>query len=1116
MRMTVLPLDTDRLGRSHGRPGAIVRASSCCLVGAVLGLLASAGGPSPAADSPSRVNYERDVRPVLAGACYKCHGPKKQEGGLRLDQRTAALRGGDSGPVLRPGKSANSPLIQRITAADEEVRMPRAGEPLDKVQVDLLRRWIDQGVEWPDAAAGAPAEHWSFRPVQDPPPPVQGTEWVHNPIDAFVLAKLEASGLHPSPPADRVALVRRLYLDLHGLPPTPDEVARFASDHRPDAWERLVDRVLANPRYGERWARHWLDLARFAETHGFERNLERPAAWPYRDYIIAALNEDRPYDRFVFEQLAGDTVGADAATGFLVAGPFDDVKSREVKFQMIQRQDELADMINAVGTAFLGLTLGCARCHSHKFDPISHKDYYALEAVLAGVQHGDRPLRGAEERRKARLTALEQRTAALERQLEPHLLRLREPVNPVQNTESFPPVRARFVRFTTLATSDGLEPALDELEIWTAGPSESDAMRMLARKEFTVPTAQSGEDEQLRQATLTVTCDDHCVVWLNGQRVAANDHWPVPVRVDVTKAVRRGRNVLAVECRDDKKPAGLLLRLSVLLPGGRRLHVVSDESWRQASSAPKGWETTDFDHANWSPTVSVGKYGSPPWGNVLAAVKPTDADKDAPAPHWIWSTSARNLALASTGAKATASGSLNDNPLRHQLAFVNDGRPGDAAAWVSDTPGRGWVQIELPEPALMERVVWGRDRTKNYDDRVPTEYRIEVASEPGKWQTVAGSDSRLPFGAEKNERLRYRFDNLTGDVRQRAEAQLAEFIALRAEQEAVQDTPATVYAGKFESPGSVRRLARGDPMQPKDVVGPDTVSVLGTLGLSADTPEPQRRVALAKWFTDPKNPLTARVMVNRIWQHHFGTGIVDTPSDFGTQGSRPTHPELLDWLAGRFVESGWSMKQIHRLILTSNTYRQSSRSNPHGQAADADSRLLWRYPPRRLEAEPIRDSILSVSGVLDMRMGGPGFSSFKPTQHHVRVYVPKDREGPAEWRRMVYMTKVRMEHDAVFGVFDDPDGGLVCPKRSRSTTTLQAFNLLNSEFMIQQSELFARRLRAEAGERPADQVRLAFRLALGREPDAAEAAAGEKLVASSGLSALCLALLNGNEFLFTP
>jgi hypothetical protein len=953
----------------------------------------------------------------------------------------------------------------------------------------------------------ADGEHWSLQPVKDPKlPVVSKKDWPRNPIDAFILAKLQAAGLEPSPAADRVTRIRRLYLDVHGLPPTPPQIERFINDRQPGAYERLVDRVLASPRYGERWARHWLDLARFAETHGFERNLERPLAWPYRDYVIAALNDDKPYDRFIFEQLAGDSVGVDAATGFLVAGPFDDVKSREIKFQLIQRQDELADMINATGTAFLGLTLGCARCHTHKFDPITHKDYYALQAVLAGVQHGDRPLKSVDERKhKQRLTLLEQKIAALEKQLGPYKLRLREPVNPEQNTEEFAPLKARAVRFTVLETSDGAGPAIDELELWSPGPTEAEAMKMYARKTFDVG--------DLRSATLTVTCDDHCVVWLNGKKVAATDSWPNPAQVDVKTALRKGKNVLAVDCLDDKKPAGLLLRLSMVLADGRRQFVVTDETWRQTVKESQGWKNADFDDTHWPTAVSLGKLGVAPWGNVFAKLKNEPSGKDVRAPSWIWTGGGRNLAL---GAKVSASGSLSDNPLRHKLEFINDGRYGDAACWISDQDGKGWVQLDLPAPAVIGRIVWGRDRTQNYADRIPTKYRVEVAVEPGKWRQVAGSEDRLPFGIEKNERLRYRTTDLAGAERQRVDGLISELLAFRARRDDLLTMPTAIYAGKFEQPGVTRRLARGDPAQPRDAVGPNTVSALGNLHLTADAPEQNRRIALARWIIDPSNPLTARVMVNRIWQHHFGTGIVDTPSDFGKQGSKPTHPELLDWLASRFVESGWSLKHVHRLILTSSTYRQAGAPSQRGLKADADSRLLWRYPPHRLEAEPIRDSILAVSGVLDLKMGGPGFSPFKPTQHHVRSYVPKEREGPEDWRRMVYMTKVRMEHDAVFGAFDDPDAGLVCPKRSRSTTPIQAFNLLNSDFMMQQSELFARRLKREAGEATADQVNLAFRLAFGRAPDLTESTAASKLVRTHGLPALCLALFNANELAFVP
>jgi hypothetical protein len=325
-----------------------------------------------------------------------------------------------------------------------------------------------------------------------------------------------------------------------------------------------------------------------------------------------------------------------------------------------------------------------------------------------------------------------------------------------------------------------------------------------------------------------------------------------------------------------------------------------------------------------------------------------------------------------------------------------------------------------------------------------------------------------------------------------------------------------VYGGLFTSSPAVHRLYRGDPMQRRERVSPDVPAVFGTLGLSVATPEPQRRLALAKWLVDPANPLPARVIVNRLWQHHFGTGLVATPSDFGGMGIKPTHPELLDYLAAKLVEEGWSLKKLHRFILLSNTYRQSSRPTSQGLAADADTRLLWRYPPRRLEMEPIRDSILAVSGSLDLTMGGPGFLVFKPNNNYVRVYDPKDEWGPGEWRRMIYAHRVRMAQDGVFGAFDCPDAGQPQPKRSRSTTAIQALNLLNSSFMKQQSDLLTARARREGGDDPTKQVVWLFQLAYGREPSAAELADAVTAVQDVGLAAVCRAVLNSNEFLFIP
>jgi hypothetical protein len=903
-------------------------------------------------------DFDKDIRPVLEARCFDCHGEDKQKNGLRLDTVHGILKGSDSGePLYIRGSSADSLLVRMVTSDDPKHMMPPKGERLAPEQVAAIRAWIDAGAALPGEKEAAATlqlktDHWSFQPVQRREPPVIPDAQPRTEIDAFLVKALHEKGLTSSGEADRRTLVRRLYLVMHGMPPTPGETEAFVADSRPDAWERLVDAVLASPRRGERWARHWMDVVRYADTNGFETNRERRTAYHYRDWLIRAFNEDMPYDQFVRAQLAGDAFGADAATGFLVAGAYDIVKSPDPNLSLMQRQEELADMVNTAGTAFMGLTMGCARCHNHKFDPILQKDYYAMQAVFAGVNHGERPIRqtlsAAQEKELATLRAtqasLQSELAALRRTADQPAATAqgprRPPVNARENEEVFAPIGAERVRFTINACT-GSQPCLDELEIYD--------------------------------------------------------------------------------------------------------------------------------------------------------------------------TAGRNVALAAGGAKVTASGSLAGYPI-HKLEHINDGVAGNDHSWISDTEGSGWVEITLPSRVMISRVVWGRDRNGRFADRTATDYRIEAAAGTDAWKVLASSADREPMKGQEApdawlQRLGPEDAAKARELLTRQQQTEQAMAALSGGQSA--------WIGTFQPPPKTHRLYRGEPMQPREVVAPDILSVMGSLQLPVEAPEQERRMKFAEWITSPQHPLTARVMVNRIWHYIFGTGLVNTPSDFGLNGARPTHPELLDWLADEFVKSGWSVKHVQRLMLRSDAFRRDSAPRPEAQQVDGDAVYLWRFPPRRLEAEAIRDAMLTVSGSLDLtQQGGPGFYLMDVVEENVMHYFAKEKFTPAEFRRMVYQFRIRQTTDSVFSSFDCPDGGQVMPKRSRSNTPLQALNLFNSSFVLQQSDLLAERLRKEAGEDPGSQTERAFALFFNRPPDEWEREQSAAMIAREGLNSFCRALYNASEFLF--
>ena len=899
------------------------------------------------ADGTPPAAYQAAHR-VLVDRCVACHAGDTRKGALDLSRRETALGGGDGGPAIEPGKAGDSLLIDRVEAGE----MPPSGR-LQPGEIAALRSWVDAGATYPAEPLlprRAGADWWSLRPIRRPElPDVRDGTWVRTPVDRFILAALEAAGLRPTPEADRPALIRRVTFDLIGLPPTPEEVRDFVADTRPDAYERLVDRLLESPHHGERWGRHWLDVVRFAESHGYETNQLRPNAWPYRDYVIRAFNRDTPFGQFVAEQLSGDGLPDGdwldrAATGFLVGGAHDVVENAIPEARLQQRVDDLDDIVTATSTAFLGLTAQCARCHDHKFDPIRQADYYQIQAALAGVRHADRavPAPDAAQREAARrdvladLARVDAELDAAEPSAHPGETSQRRPaVVPTRNVERFEPTPAQAVRITVQATNNGIEPCIDELEVWTAGPDP------------------------------------------------------------------------------------------------------------------------------------------------------------------------RNLALASAGGRAIASSTYPESPL-HRLEHANDGRVGNGRSWIAATAGTGWLEVEWTGSATIDRVVWGRDREGKFTDRTPVQYRVEVRDGAEGWREVASSADRAPFGTAPPEPS-------------------PGLEPVRARRDALRQKLATlaptlmIYAGTFNQPGPTHVLRRGDPTQPLDPVTPGGIGAVGPkLALAADATEIDRRRALAAWIAAPANPLPARVHVNRAWQAHFGRGIVATPSDFGFNGAAPSHPALLDWLAAEFQSNGGRLKPIHRLIVLSNTYRQASRPDPRGLAVDHDNRLLWRFAPRRLEAEEIRDGILAVSGALDTTMGGPGYNPWEPNTNYVAVFTPRAEPGPDTFRRMVYQFRPRSQVDPTFGVFDCPDGGLVAPRRNVSTTPLQALNLLNSRFLLDQSDRLAARLDRDAGADPGARVDRAFALALGRTPTDAERTAAAALVRDHGAATLARALFNSNEFLYVP
>jgi len=810
------------------------------------------------------VSFQQQIAPILERRCHACHQPANAGGQLNLTSYAQLRKGGKQGSILVPGKPEDSLMVKMISG--EPPRMPMSGGPLTVEEVRLIRSWISQGAA-DDTPAGkeSAAVWWSLQPISRPAATPVSDPWIRTPIDGFILAKLREKGLTPSPEADRRTLIRRLTYDLHGLPPTPEEVRNFLDDQSPLAYEKLIDRLLASPRYGERWGRHWLDTMHYGESHGYDKDKPRLNAWPYRDYVIRSLNDDKPYARFVEEQLAGDILFPDdpqgiVATGFIAAGPWDFVGHAELREDTVDKRIarllDRDDMVMTAMSTFASLTVHCARCHDHKFDPIKQSDYYSLQAVFAGVDRADRPYDD-----------------------DPRIHQLRQALLAEKR-----PVRVE------------QQPYLEMAE-----------------------KVHSDETEQLDARTKT----------------------------------------LRAKLNDLPRPAAGVSESLDLQNQRKAIQQDIDETLAQRKAA------------------------------VLALLEPAARDRL--------------------------------QTLESQVAAI-DRKLG-----------------ELPPAKLV----------------------------------YAGVNFFEPQG---------------------------KFV------------PAWI-------PRPVHLLQRGSVEAPGELMQPGTVSAVSGLEsrwpLDSGSGEGQRRAALAKWLAAPNHPLTWRSIVNRVWHYHFGAGIVDSPNDFGRMGSLPTHPELLDWLAAEFRDNGGSIKQLHRLILKSASYRQSSSDNPQYAKLDGGNQWLWRTNRWRLDAESVRDSALSVSGQLDLTMGGPPDQEFFFKDDHSPIYDYSRGEAvrASPHRRGVYRFLVRSVPDPFMESLDCPDASLLTPKRNTTLTALQALAMLNDPLMLKQVESFAQRLRGLRTDLTG-QIQQAYWLAVARAPTQKELALLVAYTQKHGLENFCRLLLNSNEFMF--
>ena len=1002
-----------------------------CLLG--LGLLWSA--PAPAADTNQlpppaarKVDFVADIQPLLTKTCIECHGAKKEKAGLRLDQKAAALKGGDSGALWVAGKSSESLLIHAVAGTkDGLTRMPQKRDPLTAEQIGLLRAWIDQGADWPETADAKGKDwrkHWAYVPPTRPElPKTAERSWPRNPIDHFILSKLEKEKLKPSPEADKVTLLRRLSLDLIGLPPTIAEVDSFLADSSPQAYEKQVERLLASPHYGERWGRHWLDAARYADSDGFEKDKLR-SVWFYRDWVINALNRDLPYDQFIVEQIAGDLL-PDATQDQIVATGFlrNSMINEEGGVDPEQfRMDAMFDRMDCIGKSVLGLTIQCAQCHNHKYDPLTQQEYYQLFALLNNDHEGQRVVYTPAEQMKV---------ANLSRQ--------------IQDLESglkhtTPDWEQRMAAWEKSAAENQvdwivLRPSVEEIS--TGGqrylPQEDGSFLALGY----APTKHTGKfwvTNELQNITafrLELLTDPNLPCSGPGRSFKGTCAL-TEFKAEASEARERTNkvNVKFSRATADFEQKETPLEANFY-----------DKSDKKRVTGPASFAIDGNDETAWGIDAGPGRRNQERKIVFECSTNVGFAGGTVLVIH-----------LTQNHGGWNSDDLMNNNLGRFRLSVTTNAGP---------------VRAD-PLPARV-RTILGLPR----DQRTPA----QSAAVFSYWRTTVAEFK------ETNDKIEALWKDWPGG-----------------------STTLTLIAR--EHPRDTRILKRGDWLKPTSAVEGSFPAFLHSPGAQkiahGQTAESQR-LAFARWLVATNSPTTARVLVNRVWQAYFGLGMVTTPEDFGFQSDSPSHPELLDWLACELMQpsvpsaagqpkaAAWSLKHLHRLIVHSAAYRQSSKVTPELYAKDPYNRLLARGPRFRVEAEIVRDIALAASGLLNDKIGGA--SIFSPAPEFLfqppASYAPfpwKEETGPDRYRRGLYTFRRRSTPYPMLQVFDAPNGDFSCVRRMRSNTPLQALTLLNETVFVECAQGLARKAFAEGGSTDADRIAFAFRRALSRPPSSQEKA----------------------------